>query len=461
MPSRRPVAGQHLSTPWSRSARPVPRTLVQPLQVFLHTEVAGGVVLLVAAVVALGWANSPLSESYTALWETPLSLRLGSLGLAEDLRHWVNDLLMALFFFVVGLEIKRELVHGDLREPRAAALPLLCAVGGMVVPALLYSLINAGGPGLPGWGIPMATDIAFALGVLALVGARAPAGLKVFLLTLAVVDDLGAILVIAVFYSSGVAASWLWLAAGTVAAILVMRRLEIRALAPYVAAAGVLWLAVYASGVHATIAGVILGLLTPAWPFHPPEAVTEAAAGHLDGLRDRIPDGIADEGEQTSLLEVQRLASEAVSPLARLQSKLHPWSSFVVLPLFALANAGVVLSGAELAAVVREPVSLGVVVGLVVGKPLGIVAAAYLAVRMGLARLPAGVGWLEVVGVAGLAGVGFTVSIFIAGLAFDSPQLVDTAKVGILAASLLSGVLGAVSLGARDAARHHAVASSG
>ncbi|MDQ3529181.1 MAG: Na+/H+ antiporter NhaA [Actinomycetota bacterium] len=442
-----------LSTPWSRTSRAVPRTLVQPLQAFLHTEVAGGVVLVVAAIVALVWANSPLSESYVQLWATELAINLGPLQIAEDLGHWVNDLLMALFFFVVGLEIKRELVHGELHDPRAAALPLLCALGGMVAPALLYAAINAGGPGSSGWGIPMATDIAFALGVLALVGSRAPAGLKVFLLTLAVVDDLGAILVIAIFYSSGVAASWLAVAAATVIAILILRRIGVRSLTPYAIAAAVLWLAIYSSGVHATIAGVILGLLTPAWPFHPPEAVTGSAAGHLQELGRQLPDGVSDEREQTTLLEVSRLANEAVSPMARLEAKLHPWSSFVVLPLFALANAGVALRGPELVAAFSSPISLGIAAGLILGKPLGIMLAGWIAVRTGLTRLPDGVGWLEMLGVSGLAGIGFTVSIFIAGLAFDAPEAVDVAKVGILIFSVLAGMIGAAALAARDASK--------
>jgi len=449
-----------LSTPWSHSSRPVPRTLVQPLQAFLHTEVAGGVVLVVAAVVALLWANSPLSESYARLWATELAISLGPFQIAEDLGHWVNDLLMALFFFVVGLEIKRELVHGELRDPKAAALPMLCALGGMVAPALLYALVNVGGPGSSGWGIPMATDIAFAVGVLALVGTRAPAGLKVFLLTLAVVDDLGAILVIAIFYTDTLAAGWLAVAAGTVIAILILRRVGVRALTAYVLAAAVLWLAIYSSGVHATIAGVILGLLTPAWPFHPPEAVTDAAAAHLQELGRELPDGVSDEQEQTALLEVSRLANEAVSPLARLQAKLHPYSSFVVLPLFALANAGVALSGQELAASFTSPISLGIAVGLVLGKPLGIMLAGLIAVRAGFARLPARVGWLEMLGVSGLAGIGFTVSIFIAGLAFDSPESVDAAKVGILLSSVLAGVIGAAALAARDASKHPDVATA-
>lgn len=442
-----------LPVPWSARDRPVPRVLVQPLQRFLDTEVASGVLLLGAAVVALVWANSPLSELYVRLWETPLTVEVGGLRLSEDLRHWINDLLMALFFFVVGLEIKRELVHGELRDPKAALLPVVCAVGGMAAPAGLFLLLNAGTPGARGWGIPMATDIAFAVGILALVASRAPAGLKVFLLTLAIVDDIGAILVIAAFYSDGISAAWLAAAAVIIAAIVVMKRLQVRAIVPYVAAAGLLWLAIFSSGVHATIAGVLLGLLTPAWPFHPPEQVTEVMDAELESMRALPPDGRADEREQTSLMEVARLANEAVSPLERLETKLHPWSAYAVLPLFALANAGVVLSTDALLGVLREPVTLGVIIGLVLGKPLGIIGAAAAVVASGRATLPRGAGWVELLGVAGLAGVGFTVSIFIAGLAFPSAALADAAKVGILVASTLAGLVGASALALRKPVR--------
>lgn len=437
---------RELRAPLSVSDRPVARVVVQPIQRFLETEVASGIVLLVAATAALVWANSPWSESYTRLWETRLTAQAGGLSLTEDLRHLINDLLMALFFFVVSLEVKREFVHGELRYLKAALLPVVCAIGGMVVPALLYLALNATGPGARGWGVPIATDIAFAVGILALVGNRVPAGLKVFLLTLAIVDDIGAILVIAVFYSGGVTVAWLTVAAAMVIVIVALRWLNVRALAPYVLAAGVLWLAVFSSGVHATIAGVLLGLLTPAWPLYPPESVTGAMDVELKGVRALPPDARADEDEQASLMEVTRLANEAISPLARLETRLHPWSSFVVLPLFALANAGVVLSGEALLGIVADPVTLGVVVGLVVGKPLGVLGAAYAAIASGKAVLPHGVGWLELLGVAALAGVGFTLSIFIAGLAFAGTGLVDAAKVGILVASVLAGLIGAASL---------------
>jgi NhaA family Na+:H+ antiporter len=436
-----------------KTSSPVKSVIVEPLQAFMHTEVAGGLLLLMAAIVALVWANSPAHESYERLWETHLGISIGPFTIEEELRHWVNDLLMAFFFFVVGLEIKRELVLGELRDMRTAALPLVCALGGMVVPALLYASLNASGPGASGWGVPMATDIAFAVGILALVGSRAPAGLKVFLLTLAVADDLGAIVVIALFYTSDLAAGWLAVAGGAVLAVLLLRRAGVRKYIWYVCAAAVLWLAVFESGVHATIAGVILGFLTPSRPLHPPEAVSGLAERHLEILQGKPADGIADEEEQSTLLEVGRLAIEGVSPLARLESALHPWTAWLVLPLFALANAGVRVVGSDVGAMFAEPVTLGIILGLVVGKPLGISLAAYLTVKAGVGRLPRGVGWLEMIGVGMLAGVGFTVAIFIAGLAFDEAQLTAAAKVGILSASVLAGLLGAGFLAARDAAK--------
>lgn len=405
--------------------------------------------LVVAAVVALVLANSPLREAYEAVIDHHIVIDFGFLTLDESVELWINDLLMAVFFFVAGLEIKRELVHGDLRDPKTAALPIAAALGGMVVPALLFTVINAGGPGSPGWGIPMATDIAFAVGVLALVGSRAPASLKIFLLTLAIVDDIGAIIVIAVFYTSSLHAAWLAGAVAVVVGILVLQRLRVTATPPYIALAALLWLAVFESGVHATIAGVVLGLLTPAWPLQPPEAVTGTINYRLRRLRARPPDGRGDEDEQNELKSVANLALDGVSPLRVWQYRLHPWSAFLVLPLFALANAGVSLEEFSLGALMSEPLPLGVIVGLVIGKPVGVMAAAFVATRTGLAKLPRGVGWLELGGVGLLAGVGFTVSIFISGLAFADDELVELAKVGILVASVTAGVLGFAALTAR------------
>ncbi len=378
------------------------------LRRFLETEYAGGVVLLVAALVAVAWASSGWSSSYGSLWGSKLSLGFGDQAIRESLQHWVNDLLMAVFFFVVGLEIKREVVHGELRSPRTAALPIVSAVGGMVVPALVYLAVIGGAEGGHGWGIPMATDIAFAVGVLALVGRRAPSSLKLFLLTLAIVDDLGAIAVIAVFYADDVSLEWLAVAAAAAVVVLVLRRAGVTAVVAYLPIAAALWFAVYESGVHATIAGVVLALLTPARPIGDREAPTE-----------------------------------------RLERLMHPWSAFVILPLFALANAGIDLTAAG-GAPWSSPVGRAVFVGLVVGKPLGIVGSAAIAVRLGLAPLPEGARWRDLVGVGVIAGIGLTVSLFITDLAFE-PHLQAEAKVAILAASLVAGVLGVAVLSLRRA----------
>ena len=436
-------ARERLSVPWAASSRPLPRTIVQPINRFLHMEIAAGVLLLIAAVVALVWANSPARESYTALFSTEIAIGIGGHTIAHTVQEWINDLLMALFFFVVGLEIKREIVHGDLRDPKQVALPVVAALGGMVVPALLYFAVNAGTPAVRGWGVPMATDIAFAVGVLALVGRRAPISLKIFLLTLAIADDIGAIIVIAVFYSSGIALSWLGAAVAGVVVIVVMKRIGIRAFLPYAALAGFLWFAVLESGVHATIAGVVLGLLTPSRPFHDPAVVAQTLTDPLKGV---YAVGGDHEMDGQRMLEVSRLAYEGVSPLARLEDALHGWSSYVVLPLFALANAGVTLAEGALGDVLSNPVSLGVILGLVIGKPVGILLFSWLAVRLKVAQLPAASGWLEIAGVGLLAGIGFTVALFVTNLAFIEPANTDAAKVGILTASVVAGLLGAAFL---------------
>ena len=433
-----------LRAPYSQSDRLIARVLVRPVLRFAHTEVASASLLAAAAVIALVWANSPWHDSYEQLLHTEFGLTLGGLDLTLDLHHWVNDLLMALFFFVVGLEIKRELVHGELRDPRAAALPVIAAVGGLLVPAGLYLLL-AGGTAPSGWGVPMATDIAFALGALALVGRGLPPSLTVFLLSLAVADDLAAIAVIAVFYSQGVQAVWLLVAAVSLLVAVAMNRAGVRWLAPYVLLAGLTWLATFQSGVHATVAGVALGLITPSRPFHRPVSAVPVLRKQLDAVVGRMPEDTEDVDEH-ELLEVARTARETVSPLARLETLLHPWSAFVVLPLFALANAGVRVVDAQAAELLRQPVTMGVLLGLVVGKPLGIFAAAWLAVRLRLGTLPAGASWPHVAGVGALAGIGFTVALFIAELAFTDAELIDAAKVGILAASVVAGLLGALML---------------
>jgi len=436
-------AEERIRVPWSGSAGPVPRLVLRPLQAFLHTEEAGGILLLVAAVTALIWANSPWRGSYDAFWHTELTLRLGGWSLSEDLRHWVNDALMTLFFLVVGLEIKRELRTGELREPRAAVLPAIAALGGMVVPALLYLAINPSGEAARGWGIPMATDIAFALGVLAIVGRGLPAALRSYLLALAIVDDIGAILVIAVFYAGTIAVGALLAAGGLLALILVLQLLHVRWAVVYVALGVGVWLATLESGIHATIAGVALGLATPAVAFQRPKAVSLEVHRVADQTVDHP---VPPDADAHHWLHLARLSREAVSPLARLEQLLHPWTSYAVIPVFALANAGVAIGGSSLADAVTSGVTLGIVAGLVVGKTVGVTVFTWMATRIGITLLPEGVRWSQLIGVAALAGIGFTVSLFITGLAFQTESGQEAAKVGILAASLLAGLLGALLL---------------
>ena len=430
MSSRKPP----LKRSWLSSDRPVPRRLARPIRTFLATESAGGVILLGAAIAALVWAN--LGDTYESFWTTEIRLEVGGFELAEDLRHWVNDALMVVFFFVVGLEIKRELVAGELNDARKAMLPVIAAFGGMAGPALLYVAFNSGGPGEPGWGIPMATDIAFAVGVLALLSKRVPAGLKVFLLSLAIVDDIGAILVIALFYTSGIQLWWLGVAVGVCGLIFFLKQREVYWVPVYVALGTIVWLATFESGIHATIAGVVLGLLAPARPTDPggfPDVVERAA---------RLPD----EPDAQSLREISLQGNEVVSVAERLEHLLHPWSSFVVIPTFALANAGVALSMDTIGDAITSSIALGVIVGLVAGKIAGISLASWIAIRTGVARLPDDVGWRHLVGGAAVAGIGFTVSLFVTGLAFADASLESDAKVGILAGSIVAGVVGAAIL---------------
>lgn len=421
---------------WLSSDRFLARLVGRPVARFLHVEAAGGILLLVATVVALVWANSPAEQSYEDLWRTDIVVRFGNVAIEEDLRHWVNDGLMAVFFFVVGLEIKRELVAGQLASVRDASLPAIAALGGMVVPAAVYLAINAGGRGAPGWGIPMATDIAFALGVLALLGPRIPAALKVLLLALAIVDDIGAIAVIAIFYTDEISTGWLALAGAGLGGVALLRRAKVWYPPIYVVVGGLVWLATHESGIHATIAGVALGLLTPATPF-----LAEVDA-------DRIADELSSDVdvEASEVRDISFRIRESVSVAERLEDGLHPWASYVVVPIFALANAGIPLSGAALVDAAASPVTVGVVLGLVVGKTIGVLGAIALAVRLGLSDLPVGVTRRHIVGMAALAGIGFTVSLFVTGLAFDDPALQDEAKTGVFVASLVAAIVGSVVL---------------
>ncbi len=424
-------------------------TLVRPFQEFAARETSGGILLLACTVLALIWANSPGAHYYTVLWHTPFTVGLGSFSLSHELHFWVNDALMAVFFFVVGLEIKRELLAGELASARQAALPILAALGGILVPAVLYTFLNANGPGARGWGVPMATDIAFAIGVMALLGDRIPLGLKVFLTALAIVDDIAAVLVIAVFYTAHLAWGALGVAAFCLLLALAANRLGVRHPLPYALIGAVLWLTVLQSGIHATIAGVLLAFLIPSrTAINQREFLRHGRAvlDHFERAAATEPFDILSDIEQQTAVEALEDACEKVQPpLHRLESALHPWVTFLIMPLFALANAGVSLSG-DLVKIVTQPIALGVVLGLVLGKPIGVTLFSWLAVRLGLASLPANVSWKHIHGAGWLAGIGFTMSLFMTGLAFTDDALLTAAKLGILIASLCAGILGSVIL---------------
>ena len=417
--------------------RPVDR-LLKPIAYFLAIEATSGIVLLAATIAALILANSALADSYSALWQMPIGMTVGGFGFVYPLKLVVNDGLMTLFFFVVGLEIKRELVLGELRQLDVAALPIAAAIGGMVVPAGIYLALQAGEPGERGWGVVMATDIAFVVGCLAVLGKRVPNSLRIFVLSLAIIDDIGAVLVIALAYTADFHVEALMLGIACAGTALVLRYLGVRNVAPYWFMGILAWFAVHESGIHPTITGVALGLMTPAFPLVGRRRF-QAVADRLGRL---LPQ--ADKAEEADVLRsVATAARETLSPLERLENGLHPWVSFAILPLFALANAGVVLSADAFA----EPIALATMAGLVLGKPIGICVASWLAIRLGLAARPQGIGWPALAAAGILCGIGFTMALFIANLAFGA-ELHATASVGILAASLASAVLGLALLAA-------------
>ncbi len=401
-------------------------TLIKPLSDFLKAEAAGGVVVVLAALGALVWANSPWSGSYVALWSTEIGARIGTFAFKLDLRHWVNDGLMTIFFFVVGLEIKREFVEGELREPRKAVAPVAGAIGGMVLPALIYVAWTGGTPEAKGWGIPMATDIALAVGLLTLGGSRIPSGAKLFLLALAIVDDIGAIVVIALFYGSGGRPALILASAGVVVCVLILRRLGVRSFGVYIGLGVVLWWTLQEAGVHATIAGAIMGVLAPVRPL----------------LREDLidVDELADLTTVEHAVASMQIVRSSVSVVEWLEHKLHSWTSFAVVPIFALANAGVALSVSSLGDSFRAPITWGIVFGLVLGKPVGIMFATWLVVRNGIGSLPDDTNWRALLPAAIVAGVGFTVSLLVTELAV-SPPATDQAKVGVIIASVVAGVL--------------------
>jgi NhaA family Na+:H+ antiporter len=447
-----------------RSAGPLPliERVLGPFQRFFSTSAAGGLVLLAATAVALVWANSPWADAYHHLWEVPVTVGAPGFGLTLSLHHWVNDGLMAVFFFLVGLEIKREVLVGELASRRSAALPVAAALGGMIVPAGLYAALNAGGPGASGWGVPMATDIAFALGILALLGDRVPSGLRVFLAALAIADDLGAVLVIAFFYTGALDLAALGGAAAVLAVLVGLNRAGARRPLTYALLGVGLWLFVLASGIHATIAGVLLALTVPARTRISEEQFLARAEASLADFRAADEPGttvLTNHGHQAALQELESAADAAQAPLQRMEHALHGVVAFVIMPIFALANAGVAL-GAGAAAAARSPIAWGVVLGLAIGKPLGIMLASYLAVRAGAADLPRGVAWRHVHGAGWLGGIGFTMSLFVAGLAFADPAVLDIAKLGVFAASLLAGVVGYLLLRRPSPARGDAIGTA-
>jgi Na+/H+ antiporter NhaA len=411
-------------------------TLSPSSKLYFGTEAGGSALLLLATVLALAWANSPWSQTYDSFWSTPAFIDVGDLRLSLDLKHWVNDGAMALFFLVVGLEITREVSTGELRDRRNLTAPALGALGGLVVPALIYFAINPSGPQSAGWGVVMSTDTAFVLGILALFGPRCPDRLRLFLLTLAIVDDIGAISVMALFYSGDLDMTALGIAGLLIALLLGMRWAGAWRLTPYVVVGIALWVAVHASGVHATLAGVVLGLLMPSRP--PDPEVIARTRDYGRALR---------EAPDAERVHLATLAAKATVPAgARLLHQLHRWTAYVVVPVFGLANAGISLDLQTLRDAATSPVTLGVVVALVAGKAIGITAGTALALRTGWGILPGGVRWSHLMAGATLAGIGFTISLFITDLAFPDEELREQATIGILAGSLIAAVAGVILL---------------
>jgi NhaA family Na+:H+ antiporter len=422
--------------------------LMRPFQNFLEKEASGGILLLIFTVLALVWANSPFSDSYFHLWHTKLSIGLSNFNLNYSLHHWINDGLMAIFFFVVGLEIKRELLIGELSSLKKASLPIMAALGGMIFPALFYVVLNFGKEGISGWGIPMATDIAFAIGILALLGSKVPTGLKVFITALAIADDIGAVLVIAFFYTSNISIISLVFAGGVLLLLVVANFSGIRNLIVYSVLGIILWLAFIFSGVHATIAGVLLAFTIPASSrINTAQFLSKGKKllEDFDKAGEEGPNVLSNEERQGIVQNLEDNCEKIMTPLQRYEHKLHPWVSFFIMPAFAFANAGVIISGNFLEEL-TNPVSIGIVTGLFLGKQVGISAFSWLSVKLKFASLPIGVTWKQIYSGGILAGIGFTMSLFIANLAFNSEQLLTISKVGILTASLLSGLIGFIIL---------------
>ena len=428
-----------------RSVREIRLRATLAVEEFIHNEVAGSVLLFAASVSAVVWANSPWANIYFAIWKKSIGFSAGRFIFSLDLHHWIDDGLMALFFFVVGLEIKREIFRGELSSFRKAALPVAAAIGGVILPAAIYAGLNRSGEASRGWGIPMATDIGFAMGVLALLGKRIPSGLRVFMLALAIVDDLCAILVIALFYTEHISIEKLGIALAIVILLWVLLLKNHCKTWAFVILGTAFWAAILKSGIHATLAGVVLGLLAPI------EGRFDTAffTGTMERLQDEFAAGLRAKDMAAmgaTLARYKELIRGTESMAVRFERSMHPWVVFLVLPLFALANAGVRLSSGQFRAAIESHVGLGILLGLIVGKFFGIMLVSLLAVKSGLAAMVEGVNWPLMAGASALAGIGFTVSLFIAGLAFESDELISNAKVDIFVASLISGIIGYLAL---------------
>jgi Na+:H+ antiporter, NhaA family len=414
----------------------IARTVQLPIQQFIHTQGVSSAFLLIAAIAALAWANSPWSTSYYHIWHLELTLS----GLRLPVHAWINDAMMALFFFLVGMEIKQEIVRGELSDFRRAALPICAGFGGMVIPALIFAILNHGRPSAHGWGVPMATDIAFSLGILGLVKGI-PSELKIFLLSLAIADDLGAIAVIAIFYTDSLQLQYLLIALLILGIIVLCRKIGFDRQVFYAALGFGFWMAILRSGIHATVAGVILGFIMPITSSVSLESFDALGSEMFSEFREARASGNTGRANRV-LGALEYLLQNTESPADRITRKLHDWIAFLVLPLFAFSNAGVTFSLATWKSLLQSPLAWGVLLGLIIGKPLGVLGISWLAVKVKLARLPQSVTWMHIAGVGVLAGIGFTVSLFISALAFSDPAQLDAAKTAILSASLVAGVAG-------------------
>lgn len=430
-----------LYAPWEKAFQKV----ATPFEHFLHAQTTTGLVLMLMTVVALVLANTPLADTYAHFFHTNIDLNVGSWKLSHSLHHWINDGLMAIFFFIIGLEIKREILAGELSNIKVAILPILAAIGGMIFPALIYLMINSDGAGAGGWGIPMATDIAFAISALVLLGKRVPTALVTFLVALAIVDDLGAVLVIALFYTDTINMLPLVLAGVMFAIMISFNRFGIHAILPYFIVGLFMWFFMLESGVHATIAGVIAALSIPSKPKRTPVTFVDETKGLLDEYQ-KYPvatDHIIHENQKAVLQNIKDKIDSVGTPAARLEHGLHLPVALIVIPLFALANAGISIDFSSIGSTILQPVSFGIIAGLVFGKVIGIFGVSWLAIKMKIAKLPQNSSMSQIFGVAFLGGIGFTMSIFVADLAFvGNPELIFQAKVGILGASLFAGIFG-------------------